>query len=325
MSAIDFNAKNLKIKFLEKSLETKNQQVFLSELQENKIDLFIKREDQIHPLVSGNKFRKLKYNLQEATHQQKKSLLTFGGAFSNHILATAVAGNLQGFKTIGIIRGDELGKDIVKTLANNSTLRKASEYGMKFEFISREDYREETKPQFIETLQEKHGDFYSIPEGGTNEFAIKGCEEILTTEDSQFDYICSCVGTGGTISGIINSAKDHQKVLGFPALKGDFLENEILKYAKKQENWELIKAYHFGGYGKYTEELIHFINRFKSDTQIPLDPIYTGKMMFGIVDMIKKNRFPKGSKVLIIHTGGLQGIEGFNQRLKSKQKDLKIL
>ena len=218
-----------------------------------------------------------------------------------------------------------MGKDVAKTLANNSTLRKASEYGMKFEFISREYYREKTRHQFIEILQEKHGDFYSIPEGGTNELAIKGCEEILTTEDCQFDYICSCVGTGGTISGIINNAKDHQKVLGFPALKGDFLENEILKYAKKQENWELIKEYHFGGYGKYTDELIHFINRFKSETDIPLDPIYTGKMMFGIVDMIKKNRLPEGSKVLIIHTGGLQGIEGFNQRLKSKQKDLKIL
>jgi 1-aminocyclopropane-1-carboxylate deaminase len=114
-------------------------------------------------------------------------------------------------------------------------------------------------------------------------------------------------------------------VLGFPALKGDFLENEILKYSKKHENWELIKEYDFGGYGKYTSALIHFINRFKSDTQNPLDPIYTGKMMFGIVDMIKKNRLPKGSKILIIHTGGLQGIEGFNQRLKSKQKDLKIL
>lgn len=252
-------------------------------------------------------------------------MLTFGGAFSNHILATAVVGKMAGFKTIGIIRGDELGKDFTKTLATNSTLKQASKHGMKFEFISREYYREKTRPQFIETLQEKHGDFYSIPEGGTNELAIKGCEEILTTEDSQFNYICSCVGTGGTISGIINKAKDHQKVIGFPALKGDFLENEILKYAKKQENWELIKEYHFGGYGKYTDELIHFINRFKSETDIPLDPIYTGKMMFGIVDMIKKNRFPNGSKILIIHTGGLQGIEGFNQRLKSKQKDLKIL
>ena len=311
--------------FFNNIIKTQNQHIVLSVLKEKNIELYIKREDQIHPLVSGNKFRKLKYNLQEATNQQKKTLLTFGGAFSNHIVATAVAGTLRGFRTIGIIRGDELGKDVAKTLANNSTLRKASEHGMKFEFISREYYREKTRPQFIETLQEKHGDFYSIPEGGTNELAIKGCEEILTTEDSQFDYICSCVGTGGTISGIINNAKDHQKVLGFPALKGDFLENEILKYAKKQENWELIKEYHFGGYGKYTDELIHFINRFKSETDIPLDPIYTGKMMFGIVDMIKKNRFINGSKILIIHSGGLQGIEGFNQRLISKQSGLKIL
>ena len=311
--------------FFNNIIKTQNQHIVLSVLKEKNIELYIKREDQIHPLVSGNKFRKLKYNLQEATNQQKKTLLTFGGAFSNHIVATAVAGTLRGFRTIGIIRGDELGKDVAKTLANNSTLRKASEHGMKFEFISREYYREKTRPQFIETLQEKHGDFYSIPEGGTNELAIKGCEEILTTEDSQFDYICSCVGTGGTISGIINNAKDHQKVLGFPALKGDFLENEILKYAKKQENWELIKEYHFGGYGKYTDELIHFINRFKSETDIPLDPIYTGKMMFGVLDMIKKNRFLNGSKILIIHTGGLQGIEGFNQRLISKQSGLKIL
>ena len=134
-----------------------------------------------------------------------------------------------------------------------------------------------------------------------------------------------CVGTGGTISGIINSAKAHQKVLGFPALKGDFLENEISNISNKNNNWELIKDYHFGGYGKYNKELIHCINQFKKDTKIPLDPIYTGKMMFGILDMIKKNTFPKGSKILIIHTGGLQGNEGFNRRLKRKYSDLKIL
>jgi 1-aminocyclopropane-1-carboxylate deaminase len=304
---------------------SKNQQIFLKELKEKNIQLFIKREDQIHPLVSGNKFRKLKYNLLEAQRQQKKTLLTFGGAFSNHILATAVAGKLQGFKTIGIIRGDELGKDTSKTLSTNSTLKQASENGMQFEFISREQYRDKTNPKFLKTLEEKYGNFYLIPEGGTNELAVKGCEEILTTEDGQFDYICSCVGTGGTISGIINSAANHQKVLGFPALKGDFLESEIEKFSVKSKNWELIKEYHYGGYGKYTDELIHFVNRFKKETQIPLDPIYTGKMLFGIVDMIQKNEFSNGSKILAVHTGGLQGIEGFNRRLQDKQKDLKIL
>ena len=306
-------------------IQGKNQHIVLPELEAKNYQLFIKREDQIHPLVSGNKFRKLKYNLKEALDQKKTTLLTFGGAFSNHILATAIAGKSTGFKTIGIIRGDELGVDLEKTFASNWTLRNASKHGMQFDFVSRETYRNKTSIEFTEILQKKYGDFYCIPEGGTNSLAVKGCEEILTKEDSQFDYICSCVGTGGTISGIINNAKDHQKVLGFTVLKGDFLENEILKYAKKQENWELIKEYHFGGYGKYTDELIHFINRFKSETDIPLDPIYTGKMMFGIVDMIKKNRFLNGSKILIIHSGGLQGIEGFNQRLISKQSGLKIL
>ena len=306
-------------------IQSKNQHIVLPELEVNNYQLFIKREDQIHPLVSGNKFRKLKFNLQEAIEQKETTLLTFGGAFSNHILATAVAGELTGFKTIGIIRGDELGNNIEKTLASNSTLRNASEHGMQFEFVSRETYRNKTSIEFTKMIQKKYGDFYSIPEGGTNSLAVKGCEEILSTEDHQFDYICVCVGTGGTISGIINSAKAHQKVLGFPALKGDFLENEISNISNKNNNWELIKDYHFGGYGKYNKELIHCINQFKKDTKIPLDPIYTGKMMFGILDMIKKNTFPKGSKILIIHTGGLQGNEGFNRRLKRKYSDLKIL
>ena len=306
-------------------IQGKNQHIVLPELEAKNYQLFIKREDQIHPLVSGNKFRKLKYNLKEALDQKKTTLLTFGGAFSNHILATAIAGKSTGFKTIGIIRGDELGVDLEKTFASNSTLRNASKHGMQFDFVSRETYRNKTSIEFTEILQKKYGDFYCIPEGGTNSLAVKGCEEILTKEDSQFDYICSCVGTGGTISGIINNAKNHQKVLGFPVLKGDFLENEILKYAKKQENWKLNNDYHFGGYGKYSDELIHFINRFKSQTDIPLDPIYTGKMMFGVLDMINKKKFPNGSKILIIHSGGIQGIAGFNHRLKSKFSDLKIL
>ena len=306
-------------------IQGKNQHIVLPELEAKNYQLFIKREDQIHPLVSGNKFRKLKYNLKEALDQKKTTLLTFGGAFSNHILATAIAGKSTGIKTIGMIRGDELGVDLEKTFASNSTLRNASKHGMQFDFVSRETYRNKTSIEFTEILQKKYGDFYCIPEGGTNSLAVKGCEEILTKEDSQFDYICSCVGTGGTISGIINNAKNHQKVLGFPVLKGDFLENEILKYAKKQENWELNNDYHFGGYGKYSDELIHFINRFKSQTDIPLDPIYTGKMMFGVLDMINKKRFPNGSKILIIHSGGIQGIAGFNHRLKSKFSDLKIL
>lgn len=273
----------------------------------------IRREDLIHPFISGNKFRKLKYNILEAKSLNYKSLLTFGGAYSNHIAATAFAGRENGVKTIGIIRGEELESQIER----NPTLRFAQSCGMNFKFISRQDYRRKTEDGFIETLKSQFGDFYILPEGGTNTLAVKGCEEILKKEDARFNFICCCVGTGGTISGLINSSKKHQKILGFPALKGDFLSEDIRKFAK-QDNWELINDYHFGGYGKIKPELITFINKFKSDYGIPLDPIYTGKMMYGIFDMIEKEFFSKGSKILVIHTGGLQGIEGMNLKLKQK-------
>lgn len=284
----------------------------------NNISLTIKREDLIHPFVSGNKFRKLKYNLLQAKAENKETLLTFGGAFSNHIAAVAYAGKEQGLKTIGVIRGDEL----FDKIKENPTLKFAQENGMQFEFVTREEYRFKSEVSYLEKLKDKFGDFYLVPEGGTNELAVKGCEEILTDEDAVFDYICCAVGTGGTISGLINSALPHQKVLGFPALKGDFLTDEIRIFAK-QDNWNLISDYHFGGYGKINLELIEFINAFFEDHKVPLDPIYTGKMVFGVIDLIRKNYFPEHSKIILIHTGGLQGIEGMN--IKLKQKKLPIL
>jgi len=284
----------------------------------NNISLTIKREDLIHPFVSGNKFRKLKYNLLQAKAENKTTLLTFGGAFSNHIAAVAFAGKEQGFKTIGIIRGDEL----FDKINENPTLKFAQENGMEFEFVSRENYRLKGEESYIENLKAKFGDFYLVPEGGTNQLAVKGCEEIFTNDDGAFNYICCAVGTGGTISGLINSALSHQKILGFPALKGDFLKDEICIFAKK-DNWNLISDYHFGGYGKINLELIEFINAFFEENNVPLDPIYTGKMVFGVIDLIHKNYFPDNSKILLIHTGGLQGIEGMN--IKLKQKKLPIL
>lgn len=306
-------------------VHTINQKINIPLLEDKKIALYIKREDQIHPEVSGNKYRKLKYNILRAKVENAHTVLTFGGAYSNHILATAVAGDLAGLKTIGVIRGEELGKDIAKTLATNPTLQQAHNHGMQFVFISREMYRTKHEPNFLRELKEKYGSFYLVPEGGTNELAIKGCEEILTKEDASFDYICCCVGTGGTISGLINTARDHQKVLGFPALKGDFLRGEIENYTKDQSNWDLITRYHFGGYAKYQPTLIHFINSFKSQTGIPLDPVYTGKMVFGIIEMIQKGMFKEGSKILMIHTGGLQGIQGFNRMLSKREKELQII
>ncbi|WP_308993816.1 pyridoxal-phosphate dependent enzyme [Mariniflexile litorale] len=292
-----------------------NQQIILP--KNNDVTLFIKREDAIHPFVSGNKYRKLKYNLLEAEKTGYKTLLTFGGAFSNHIAAVASAGKLMGFKTIGVIRGDEL----LHTVNDNSTLCFAQQCGMQFKFVSREAYKEKTTETFIEKLKTEFGDFYLIPEGGTNALAIKGCEEILTPQDKIFHYICCAVGTGGTISGLINCLKPSQQVLGFPALKGAFLQQDISKFVSKT-NWKLITDYHFGGYAKINTELITFVNQFKNDYKVPLDPVYTGKMMFGIFDLIEKGYFPKGTNVLAIHTGGLQGITGMNTVLKSKSLPL---
>lgn len=292
--------------------DSENQCTFKDE--ERNIEVFIKREDLIHPFVSGNKFRKLKYNLLQAKKENHTTLLTFGGAFSNHISAVAMAGKLEGFKTIGIIRGDEL----TNKIEENPTLKFANENGMQFEFVSREEYSKKTDIDFLEALKLKFGSFYLIPEGGTNTLAVKGCEEILTPEDAFFDYVCCAVGTGGTISGIINSAHPDQKVLGFPALKGDFLQNEIRNFAQ-HDNWQLVKGYHFGGYGKINEELVLFLNKFSKKTKTILDPVYTGKMVFGVMDLIENSYFPNNSKILIIHTGGLQGIAGMNQLLEKKK------
>lgn len=279
--------------------------------EKNDISLFLKREDLIHPYVSGNKYRKLKYNLAQAKKGNYTTLLTFGGAYSNHIAAVAFAGKEAGFKTIGVIRGEELATKI----QDNPTLTFAQKCGMIFFFETRANYRNKNEIAYLHQLIEKFGSFYLIPEGGTNEFAIKGCEEILTPEDKVFDYICCSVGTGGTIAGIINSSNSNQNVLGFPALKGDFLKQEIQQMVQK-DNWELNSDYHFGGYAKVSPELILFMNSFYENTKILLDPVYTAKMLFGIINLINQGYFPNGSKILAIHTGGIQGIQGMNIKLE---------
>lgn len=304
--------------------ETENQEVKLGGLKDFNIELFIKREDKIHPQISGNKYRKLKYNIVSALENNKHTLLSFGGAFSNHISAVAAVGKMHGLKTIGIIRGEELGDD-PETWRLNPTLRLAAANGMRFKFVTRSDYRLKKEAFFIEKLKEEFGDFYLIPEGGTNALAIKGCEEILKAKDENFDYICAPIGTGGTLAGIINSARKSQKVLGFSALKGDFLKAEVDKYTIPDKNWSFIDQYHFGGFAKIDEEIINFINDFKFETNIPLDPVYTGKMLYGIVDLVKKGYFFEGAKILAIHTGGLQGIEGMNTILGKRKTAYKIL
>lgn len=304
-------------------MKSKNQTIAFQE-----ISFTVKREDLLHPVISGNKYRKLKYNLLEARKLHKDTLLTFGGAYSNHIAAVAGAGKEHGFKTIGVIRGEEL-KDKV---SDNPTLSFAKECGMQFDFVNRAIYRKKNDVAFIEELHKKFGDFYLLPEGGTNDLAIKGCEEILTEVDTEFDYICVAVGTGGTIAGLINSVpaspsgrKAKQQIVGFSALKGRFIIDEVKKLTTKRENWQINTDYHFGGYGKINDELITFINQFKLQTGIQLDPIYTGKMVYGIVGLARKKYFEKDSSVLVIHTGGLQGIEGVNRKLERQQKPLIII
>lgn len=291
-----------------------NQQVHLPILKEKQVTLYIKREDKIHPFISGNKYRKLKYNLKYVQDNKFKTLLTFGGAFSNHIAATACAGNEYGIRTIGVIRGEEL----ALKWENNKTLMQAYKHGMEFEFVTREQFRNKESAIFLDDLKNKFGNFYLLPEGGTNALAVKGCEEILTPSDAGFNIICAAVGTGGTLAGIINTTHKEQQVIGFPALKnGDFLSKDICKFAQK-ENWSLQTKYHFGGYAKINEDLVGFMNAFKKQTTIPLDPVYTAKMLYGIIDMVKKDKFVSGTKIIVIHTGGLQGIAGMNERLKKK-------
>ncbi len=283
--------------------KTDIQEIKSQNFEQSGVKLLIKREDQNHPFVSGNKWWKLKYNLEEVLKNGNKTLLTFGGAYSNHIYATAAAAHELGIHSIGIIRGEE-------TLPLNPTLSFAKASGMQLYYISREEYRTKTEPSFIEQLHNQHGDFYLIPEGGTNELAVKGCAEFANQLNTEvdFDYFCLPVGTGGTIAGIIEGLDESKKIIGFPVLKGaTFLEDEIREYTSKK-NWQLVYDYHFGGYAKVTNELLEFMHEFEKQFNIPLDPIYTAKMMFGIMDLIKKKFFEPGSTILAIHTGGLQGL-----------------
>jgi 1-aminocyclopropane-1-carboxylate deaminase len=276
------------------------------------IELAVMRLDLIHAGVSGNKFFKLRYNLSQAQLEKKTTLLTFGGAYSNHIYATAEAAKATGFGSIGIVRGEP-------TSPLNPTLAYAQSLGMKLIFIDRASYRTKTSPSFLADLKDKLGDFYLIPEGGTNELAIKGTSEILAKSTESYTHIGVSIGTGGTFAGMASSLLPSQHLIGFSSLKGDFIHSEIdLLLSQNNINPRGIlginNSYHFGGYGKYTSELVSFIWDFYQNFGIVTDPIYTGKLAFGIWDMIQKDKFPPSSKILLIHSGGLQGNAGFTER-----------
>ncbi|WP_343682503.1 1-aminocyclopropane-1-carboxylate deaminase/D-cysteine desulfhydrase [Acinetobacter baylyi] len=266
------------------------------------VRLDLKRLDLIHPHISGNKFYKLKYNLIEAKKRGCDRILTFGGAFSNHIAASAYAAHHFDFKSIGIIRGQELAYRPL-----NATLKTAQHYGMQLEFMSREQYRQKDQSEFLHTLQSQYPSAFIIPEGGTNALAIQGSKEILSDTDRlNYDVICCAVGTGGTLAGLIEASHDGQYVIGFSALKGDFLHNDVQRHTNKT-NWHILDDYCFGGYAKTSSELFEFIDEFEQKYQIPLEQVYTAKMLYGLLDLIQKNDFDQGTRILALHTGGLQG------------------
>ncbi|YAF98726.1 MAG: 1-aminocyclopropane-1-carboxylate deaminase/D-cysteine desulfhydrase [Nodularia sp. CChRGM 3473] len=285
------------------------------------VELSVLRLDCLHPLVNGNKWFKLKYNLLEAKQQNLTTLLTFGGAYSNHIFATAAAGNLLGFRTIGVIRGEE-------RLPLNPTLSFAVQQGMQLVYLNRESYRQRHTSELQKDLRQRFGEIFIIPEGGSNLNGVRGCTEIVG-EAEAFDIICLACGTGTTLAGITLSLNQKQRVIGFPVLKnGSFLTQEIASLLENYlasglpapnnspASWELVCDYHLGGYAKVNDDLVMFRQQFEQTHGIPLDYVYTAKMFYGVMDLLQQGFFHKGDRLLLIHTGGLQGNIGMEEQLQ---------
>ena len=277
-------------------------------LEEKSVRLFIKRDDLIHPEVSGNKWRKLKYNLLEAKNLGYKGIITFGGAFSNHIYATAAAGKALNLNMKAFIRGEDV---------QNHTLDFARDCGMELEFISRSEYRKRHDSDYINEIKSQNKDYYLIPEGGTNALALKGVGELVEELEEHYDIISCAVGTGGTLAGIIRTMPERTEAIGFLVLKNaDYIQKDIQSLLNDNctKRWKLETNFHFSGYAKFKPELLDFINLLQEKHKIKLDPIYTGKALFGLFENIKNGFFSKKSRILFIHTGGLQGNIGFNKR-----------
>ncbi len=289
------------------------QELFSPLCLEKKVRLFLQRDDLLHPEVSGNKFRKLKYNIKHALESRYDTILTFGGAYSNHIAATAAAARLSNLKSIGIIRGEE-------HQPLNVTLQTAVNNGMELHYISRSDYKLKEQPIFLDRIKKQFGEVFIIPEGGTNELAIKGIAEMKGDWQQDYDFIAVPFGSGGTSAGIYSVLGEKQKLLIFSALKGDLVSEEFTSILIQNTivdsgSWMMINQYHFGGYAKVKPELVDFVNAFKNTHQIQLDLIYNGKMLFGLYDLIEKDYFPRETSLLAVHTGGVQGNIGLIERL----------
>ena len=282
------------------------------------VRLLLWRDDLVNPNLPGNKARKLKYNLTAARQQGHGTLLTFGGAYSNHIAAVAAAGRLFGFKTIGLVRGDE---PAAGTLLN-PTLALARANGMALHYLDRSAYRQRAEPGFVAEQLARFGPAYVLPEGGTNALALPGCSELVAEirQQTDFDALAVAAGTGGTLAGLLTGLAGQRYAVGVAALKnGGFLPTEIdaLTQAAAGQtftNYSLQTGYHFGGYAKYSVDLLAFIQQFQARHGVLLDPVYTGKLLFGVLDLIGQGYFPRGNTVVAIHTGGLQAWAGWEQR-----------
>jgi len=287
------------------------QQVKDKLFDEQGIAVFIKRDDLIHPIISGNKWRKLKYILKKASAENKTHLVTFGGAYSNHLLATAAAAAKFGFKSTGIVRGEDL---------NNNTLFLCRLHGMNLIFVDRESYRD--KPALFNQYFCDDPEAFFIDEGGAGAEGAKGCAELVDELTETYDHIFCACGTGTTAAGIINGLQSHKLNTEFHAVpvfkNGGFMKDEIDQCLTAPTNYQLHTHYHFGGYAKADDELIAFIKRFVADTGILIEPVYTGKMLYAIYDLAGKSYFKPGSKVLAIHSGGIWGLLGMKDRFSLK-------
>ncbi len=265
------------------------------------VQLDVKRLDLIHPLISGNKLYKLKYNIQTAQAQDYTQLLTFGGAYSNHIAATAAAAQLVGLQSIGIIRGHELAQQ-----PYNPTLARAAQQGMQLHFVTRETYRQRSQPAYLAALQQRFPQAFIIPEGGSNADGVRGCNDILTADDlNNYDVICCAVATGATFAGLINASHPWQKIYGVAVLQADFLPHAIAQWTQAQ-HWQLWSDAHHDGYAKSSASLLQFINDFHAQYDCPIEPIYTGKLFYKIWQLLQAHYFAAGTRILLIHSGGLQ-------------------
>ncbi|WP_406637614.1 1-aminocyclopropane-1-carboxylate deaminase/D-cysteine desulfhydrase [Amycolatopsis sp. WGS_07] len=268
-------------------------------LRRHGVRLLLKRDDLIHPDVPGNKWRKLKFNLEEARTQGFHCLLTFGGAYSNHLRATAAAGRYFAFDTVGVVRGEE-------HLPLNESLEYAASAGMRLTYMDRTTYRRKADPDVLSHLTSQFGPCYILPEGGSNALAARGCTELVDEIAEDFDIICSACGTGCTLAGIAARLQQGQRAIGFSVLKGgDFLSDEIRRFQREAfeagtNNWTLDTDFHFGGYAKRNPELDAFISDFEDRHGVLLDWVYEAKMMYGIFARASSGQFAPGSTVVAV-------------------------